>query len=59
MGLVMFFCVMFVLKGYAPGVDVSGLVAGLLAVIVSAVIAVVLGIYFCKGRCKGGQQATQ
>lgn len=55
----MFFCVMFVLKGYAPGVDVSGLVAGVLAVIVSAVIAAVLGIYFYKSRFKGGRQAAQ
>lgn len=50
---------MFVFKAYAPGVDVSGLVAGILAVVVSAVIATVLGIYFCKGRFKGGRRSAQ
>lgn len=39
--------------GYAPKVDVSGLVAGILAVLVSAVIAIVLGIYCYKARNKG------
>lgn len=48
-----------VFEGYAPGVDVSGLVAGILGVIVSAVIAIVLGIYFCKGKFKAGWQSSQ
>lgn len=41
--------------GYAPKVDVSGLVAGLLALLVSAVIAAVLGVYCYKARHKTGR----
>lgn len=54
-----YFIEMFDFKGYAPGVDVSGLVAGIIAVTVSAIIATVLGIYFCKGRFKGGRHSAQ
>lgn len=42
-------------EGYAPKVDVSGLVAGLLALLVSAVIAAVLGVYCYKARHKSGR----
>lgn len=42
-------------KEYAPGVDVSGLVAGLMALLVSAVIAAVLGVYCYKARQKSGR----
>lgn len=59
MVLVGYFIEMHVFKGYAPGVDVSGLVAGILAVVVSAVIATVLGIYFYKRRLKGGRHSAQ
>lgn len=39
-------------EGYAPGVDVSGLVAGLVALLVVAVMAAVVGVYCCKARQK-------
>ena len=50
---------MCVFEGYAPRVDISGLVAGILAVLVSAVIAAVLGIYCYKAKKKGGQRSAQ
>ncbi|XP_054615065.1 transmembrane gamma-carboxyglutamic acid protein 2 [Dunckerocampus dactyliophorus] len=46
-------------QGYAPRVDVSGLVAGILALLVCAVIATVLGIYFYKAKNKGGSRPVQ
>ncbi|XP_068193329.1 transmembrane gamma-carboxyglutamic acid protein 2 isoform X2 [Antennarius striatus] len=46
-------------QGYAPKVDVSGLVAGILAVLVVAVIAAVLGIYCYKAKRKDRQRPTQ
>ncbi|XP_061702089.1 transmembrane gamma-carboxyglutamic acid protein 2 [Syngnathoides biaculeatus] len=45
--------------GYAPRVDVSGLVAGILAILVCAVIAAVLGIYVYKAKNKGGRRPVQ
>uniref|UniRef100_A0AAV2K102 Gla domain-containing protein n=1 Tax=Knipowitschia caucasica TaxID=637954 RepID=A0AAV2K102_KNICA len=39
-------------QGYAPKVDVSGLVAGILALVVCAVFAAVLGVYCYKARHK-------
>ncbi|XP_020788878.1 transmembrane gamma-carboxyglutamic acid protein 2 isoform X2 [Boleophthalmus pectinirostris] len=41
--------------GYAPKVDVSGLVAGIMALLVTAVIATVLGVYCYKARHKTGR----
>ncbi len=46
----------FVFEAYAPGVDVSGLVAGIVAILVLAVIATVLGIYCYKAKSKGGRR---
>ncbi|XP_029363774.1 transmembrane gamma-carboxyglutamic acid protein 2 isoform X2 [Echeneis naucrates] len=46
-------------QGYAPPVDVSGLVAGIVAVLVSAIIATVLGIYIYQAKKKGGQSSTR
>nr|XP_057904271.1 transmembrane gamma-carboxyglutamic acid protein 2 [Doryrhamphus excisus] len=46
-------------QGYAPGVDVSGLVAGILALLVCAVIATVLGVYFYKAKNKSGRRPVQ